>query len=184
VARDTTRKISFKPTSRRSPHLRTDQDWPCPRRTLTETGRVPSGICPGAPGLAPTGRFPPAPLRFRARPRQAIRPSASYWRCFSGRRYPRFMTMTPEHVDLHRMVDRLDPDQGRALRAAAQQLLPPSAGHPASGETQAPEPGSLLAAEPVRDFSFIGLFNGAPDLAERSEDILREEFAKRAHADR
>ena len=92
--------------------------------------------------------------------------------------------MTPEHVDLHRMVDRLDPDQVRALRAVAQQLLRPSAGHPDSGETQAPEPGSLLADEPVRDFSFIGLFNGAPDLAERSEEILREEFTKRADADR
>jgi hypothetical protein len=67
------------------------------------------------------------------------------------------MTMSPEHVDLHRMVDRLDPDQ---------------------------VPESLLADEPVRDFSFIGVFNGAPDLAERSEDIMREEFAKRADADR
>lgn len=38
--------------------------------------------------------------------------------------------------------------------------------------------------DPVRDFSFIGLFNGAPDLAVRSEEILREEFAKRADADR
>jgi hypothetical protein len=63
------------------------------------------------------------------------------------------MTMSPEHVDLHRMVARLDPDQ-------------------------------VLADEPVRDFSFIGLFNGAPDLAERSEEILREEFAKRADAAR
>jgi hypothetical protein len=35
-----------------------------------------------------------------------------------------------------------------------------------------------------RDLSFIGLFNGAPDLSERSEEILREEFAKRADADR
>jgi hypothetical protein len=41
-----------------------------------------------------------------------------------------------------------------------------------------PEPESLLAEEPVRDFSFVGLFNGAPDLAERSEEILREELAK------
>jgi hypothetical protein len=92
------------------------------------------------------------------------------------------MTMSPEHVDLHRMVDRLDPDQVRALRAVAQQLLRPSVGQPGSGEAPAPE--SLLADEPVRDFSFIGLFNGAPDLAERSEEILREEFAKRADADR
>jgi hypothetical protein len=27
-------------------------------------------------------------------------------------------------------------------------------------------------------FSLIGLFSGAPDLAKRSEEILREEFAK------
>ncbi len=94
------------------------------------------------------------------------------------------MTMSPEHVDLHRMVDRLDPDQVRALRAVAQQLLRPSVGHPGSGELPAPEQESLLADEPVRDFSFIGLFNGAPDLSERSEEILREEFAKRADADR
>ncbi len=94
------------------------------------------------------------------------------------------MTMSPEHVDLHRMVDRLDPDQVRALRAVAQQLLRPSVRHPGSGETPPPEPESLLADEPVRDFSFIGLFNGAPDLSERSEEILREEFAKRADADR
>lgn len=32
--------------------------------------------------------------------------------------------------------------------------------------------------------TFIGLFNGTPDLAERSEEILREEFAKRRAAAR
>jgi hypothetical protein len=94
------------------------------------------------------------------------------------------MTMSPEHIDLHRMVDRLDPDQVRALRAVAQQLLRPSTGYGDSGEVQAPAPEPLMADEPVRDFSFIGLFNGAPDLSERSEEILREEFAKRADADR
>jgi hypothetical protein len=94
------------------------------------------------------------------------------------------MTMSPEHIDLHRMVDRLDPDQVHALRAVAQQLLRPSAGHEEAGEAAAAESESLLADEPVRDFSFIGLFNGAPDLAERSEEILREEFVKRADADR
>jgi hypothetical protein len=30
-------------------------------------------------------------------------------------------------------------------------------------------------------FSLISLFNGAPDLAKRSEEILREEFAKRRY---
>ena len=94
------------------------------------------------------------------------------------------MTTSPEHIDLHRMVDRLDPDQVRALRAVAQQLLRPDARHSSPGEAPASEPESLLADEPVRDFSFIGLFNGTPDLSERSEEILREEFAKRADADR
>ncbi|MGH3158654.1 MAG: hypothetical protein ACRDNF_19045 [Streptosporangiaceae bacterium] len=32
--------------------------------------------------------------------------------------------------------------------------------------------------------ALIGLFNGAPDLAERREEILREEFAKRTDANR
>lgn len=56
--------------------------------------------------------------------------------------------------------------------------------HPDSGEATTPDSESLLADEPVRNFSFVGLFNGAPDLSERSEEILREEFAKRADADR
>jgi hypothetical protein len=109
--------------------------------------------------------------------------SYACWRRSADRRYSVFMTMSPEHIDLHRMVDRLDPDQVRALRAVAQQLLRPSAGRQDAGESVVPAE-SLLADEPVRDFSFIGLFDGAPDLSERSEEILREEFAKRADADR
>ena len=66
----------------------------------------------------------------------------------------------------------------------AQQLLRPSTGHQGAGEAVVPATESPLADEPVRDFSFIGLFNGAPHLGERSEEILREEFAKRADADR
>jgi hypothetical protein len=57
-----------------------------------------------------------------------------------------------------------------------QQLLR-SAADPGASEADVPEPESLLADKPVRDFSFIGLFNGAPDLSMRSEEILREEFA-------
>jgi hypothetical protein len=63
-------------------------------------------------------------------------------------------------------------------------LLRAVPGHAVSHRTPAQETGALLADEPVRDFSFIGLFDGAPDLAERSEEILREEFAKRARTDR
>jgi hypothetical protein len=40
--------------------------------------------------------------------------------------------MSPEHSDLHRLVDRLDPDQVRALRAVARQLLHPSVWQPGS----------------------------------------------------
>jgi hypothetical protein len=44
----------------------------------------------------------------------------------------------------------------------------------------------MLAAFPLPTsrqgiFSFIGMFNGAPDLAKPSEEILREEFAKRRY---
>lgn len=39
------------------------------------------------------------------------------------------MTMSPEHIDLHRVVDQLDPDQVRALHAIAQQLLRTGTGH-------------------------------------------------------
>jgi hypothetical protein len=41
----------------------------------------------------------------------------------------RVMTMSPEHIGLHRMVDRLDPDQvraaGRRATAAAPQYRAP-----------------------------------------------------------
>lgn len=79
------------------------------------------------------------------------------------------------------MVDRIDPDHSPACRGPA--VAAPRRGRFDSGEAQAPEPQSLLADEPMRDFSFIGSFNGAPDLFERSEEILREGFAKRADAD-
>jgi hypothetical protein len=62
--------------------------------------------------------------------------------------------------------------------------MSPSAGHQDSREALVPAPESLLADGPVRDFSFTGLFNGAPDLAERSQEILRGEFANHADADR
>jgi hypothetical protein len=87
------------------------------------------------------------------------------------------MTMSPEHVDLHRMVDRFDPDQVRALRAVAQQLLRPGVRHSGPGEATASEP--LLAGESVRDFSFIGLFVGAPDLYERSVSSWRTSYRTR-----
>jgi hypothetical protein len=46
-------------------------------------------------------------------------------------------------------------------------VLVPSVTPPDSGEATALEPESLLADKPVRNFSIIGLFIGAPDLADR-----------------
>ena len=44
MALDTVRKISFKPTSRRSSHVRTGQDQLAPHRTRD---RAQQSICPG-----------------------------------------------------------------------------------------------------------------------------------------
>ncbi|MEV0293354.1 hypothetical protein [Nocardia sp. NPDC050710] len=82
------------------------------------------------------------------------------------------MTAAHDYEDLHRLVDRLTPDQARALRAVALQLV----------VTDAHEVGA--AAEPVgkrrRHLSFAGVMDAEPDLAERSEELLREERGKQA----
>lgn len=82
------------------------------------------------------------------------------------------MTAAHDYDDLHRLVDRLTPDQARALRAVAIQLV----------VTEAAEPDT--AAEPVverrRHLSFAGVMDAEPDLAARSEDLLREERGKQA----
>ncbi|WP_216917735.1 hypothetical protein [Nocardia noduli] len=80
------------------------------------------------------------------------------------------MTAAHDYEDLHRLVDRLTPDQARALRAVALQLV----------VTESPEPAT--AAEPAverrRHLSFAGVMDAEPDLAARSEDLLREEHGK------
>src|SRR5690242_3737526 len=48
TARETIRKISFKPTNRRSSHLRPDHDRPGSCRTLH---RALQGLCPGGAGF-------------------------------------------------------------------------------------------------------------------------------------
>ena len=56
TARETIRKISFKPTSRRSSHLRSGQDRPGACRTLQ---RGLQGLCPGGAGFRhPQDRLP------------------------------------------------------------------------------------------------------------------------------
>ena len=77
------------------------------------------------------------------------------------------MTAAPEYGELHRLVDRLTPDQARALRAVALEFV--------HDETDASHPESE-AGEPVRHLSFVGIGHGGPDLAERSQEILWAEM--------
>jgi hypothetical protein len=75
---DTTRKISFKPASRRSSHLRTDQDWPGRRRrTLTldlprSAGHMPRWHRFSAPTGFRAGQATAAPKAAAAAPRPGI----------------------------------------------------------------------------------------------------------------
>ena len=77
------------------------------------------------------------------------------------------MTVAPEYGELHDLVDRLTPDQARALRAVALQFV-------RDEPTGLPrEPQSDV---PGRRLSFVGIGHGGPDLAERSQEILRSEL--------
>ncbi|MBF6125286.1 hypothetical protein [Nocardia brasiliensis] len=82
------------------------------------------------------------------------------------------MTAAHDYEDLHRLVDRLTPDQAHALRAVALQLV----------VTDAPEqsPTSGATGERRRHLSFAGVMDAEPDLAARSEDLLREERGEQA----
>ncbi|WP_433757171.1 hypothetical protein [Nocardia sp. CA-135398] len=82
------------------------------------------------------------------------------------------MTAAHDYEDLHRLVDRLTPDQAHALRAVALQLV----------VTDAPQRGSTTesTADRRRRLSFAGMMHAEPDLAARSEELLREERAKQA----
>jgi hypothetical protein len=71
----------------------------------------------------------------------------------------------PDYSDLHRLVDRLTPDQARAVRAVVLQLVP--------------EQSAASGASPDgrrRRFSVTGIGHADPDLAARSQDILRAEL--------
>lgn len=70
------------------------------------------------------------------------------------------------------MVDLLTPGQARALRAVALELV--------EGQPDEPEPSASAAVGEGRRrrLSFVGLMEAEPDLAERSEEILRAEFGR------
>lgn len=76
------------------------------------------------------------------------------------------MTAAHAHDDLHRLVDRLSPGQADAVRAVVWQLV----------KETSPQEGDRSSGESRRKLSFAGLMNAEPDLAERSEDIIRAEF--------
>lgn len=67
-------------------------------------------------------------------------------------------------------MDRLTPSQASALRAVALQLV---RSHPADEE-----PATQSHSGRRRRLPFAGLMHAEPDLAERSEDILRAEFGR------
>jgi hypothetical protein len=75
------------------------------------------------------------------------------------------VTAAHDYEDLHRLVDRLTPGQARELRNHALRLV----------EEDREEPPAKARSVP-RDLSFVGIIHAEPDLAERSEDILRQEF--------
>lgn len=75
------------------------------------------------------------------------------------------MTAAHDYDDLHRLVDRLTPDQAHALRAVALQLVVTDTAQ----RDQTAEP----VGERRRRLSFAGLMHAEPDLAARSEELLR-----------
>jgi hypothetical protein len=95
-----------------------------------------------------------------------VRLSAEPWAVVRGRFDS--MTAAPEYGELRRLVDRLTPDQVRALRAVALQLVKQG-----PQEESRPGPGG---GEPRRHLSFVGVGHGPPDLAERSQEILQTEL--------
>ncbi|MBF6225775.1 hypothetical protein IU470_11755 [Nocardia abscessus] len=82
------------------------------------------------------------------------------------------MTAAFDYEDLHRLVDRLTPDQAHALRAVALQLV--------VTDTADRGPATEPPGERRRRLSFAGTMHAEPDLAARSEELLREERGRQA----
>ena len=79
------------------------------------------------------------------------------------------MTAAHEYSELHRLVDRLTPDQVRALRAVALELV---------RHEPSTQGGASDVRATVRHLSFVGIGHGGPDLAEQSQEILRAELGR------
>jgi hypothetical protein len=78
-----------------------------------------------------------------------------------------------EYDELHRLVDRLPVERVRALRAVAIHLVDADTGE--LGEAEPDDRGR-------RRLSFVGIMDAEPDLAARSEEILREEMGGTSRA--
>ncbi|MBT2397616.1 hypothetical protein [Streptomyces sp. ISL-100] len=79
------------------------------------------------------------------------------------------MSVASDHYpELHRLIDRLRPEQAEAVRSVVLQLV--------VDNTPAPEPAAPTEAQRRRRLSFGGAIEAEPDLATRSSDILREEL--------
>jgi hypothetical protein len=76
-----------------------------------------------------------------------------------------------EYEELHRLVDRLPVERVRALRAVALHLV---GDEPREDSSNEPTDGRR------RRLSFVGIMEADPDLAARSEEILRNELGHSA----
>ena len=85
TARETIRKISFKPTSRRSSHLRSGQDRPGAYRTLQ---RALQGLCPGGAGF----RHPQERNAAHC-PGRSLQPQRCFASRCAGRAYGALLTL-------------------------------------------------------------------------------------------
>lgn len=81
--------------------------------------------------------------------------------------------------EIHRLLDGVPDDRvaaiGEILRAALEAGLTGDQAHRLAKQLRGDPDLARLAAEPVRKFTSAGTLSAEPDLAERSEEILRTE---------
>ena len=81
--------------------------------------------------------------------------------------------------EIHRLLDGVPDDWvaaiGEILRAALKAGLTGDQAHRLAKQLRVDPDVTRLAAEPVRKFASTGTLSAEPDLAERSEEILRTE---------
>jgi hypothetical protein len=81
--------------------------------------------------------------------------------------------------EIHRLLDGVPDDRvaaiGEILRAAMEAGLTGDQAHRLARQLRVDPDLTRLSAEPVRKFASTGTLSAEPDLAERSEEILRTE---------